>query len=274
MYKEIIIKDLRQDKLPHIWCSGCGDGIVLSALIRAIERTNWDHDKIVVVSGIGCAGRVSGYMNFDTLHTLHGRAIAFATGIKLANPELHVIVATGDGDAVAIGGNHLIHAARRNIDLSVIIFNNDVYGMTGGQVSPTTPQGALTSTTPFNNEEHSFDIINLVVSSGATYAARETIANPVILEKYIYNALIHKGFSVVDAVTTCVTEYGRRNNLSDPISFINELKRRSIPKSKIHDFPKEELEGKFITGEFINDEKEEFTERYLKLIKRLKKDEA
>lgn len=270
MYKEIVVKDLRSNKLPHIWCAGCGNGIVLSCLVRAIEKTGWDHDRIVIVSGIGCAGRVSGYMNFDTLHTLHGRAIAFATGIKLANPDLHVIVATGDGDAVSIGGNHLIHAARRNVGLKVIVFNNDVYGMTGGQASPTTPRGAKTTTTPYNNDEYAFDIIKLALSSGASYAARETVANPVLLEKYIYNALVHKGFSIVDAVTICVTEFGRRNKLSDPVQFIKEVKERSIPRSRVADMKVEELDGKFVVGEFVNYEKQEFTERYFGTVKRLK----
>lgn len=269
MYKEFIVKGLRAEKMPHIWCPGCGNGIVLSSIIRAIEKTGWDHDKIVIVSGIGCAGRSSGYMNFDTLHTLHGRAIAFATGIKLAKPELHVIIATGDGDAVSIGGNHLIHAARRNIDLKLIVFNNNVYGMTGGQVSPTTPRGFKTTTTPYDSEEHAFDVIKLAVSSGATYAARETVANPIMLEKYIYNSFVHKGFSIVDAVTTCVTELGRRNELEDPIEYINEVRRRSIPLSRALEYKEKELEDKFVVGEFLNVEKEEFTEHYYKMIENL-----
>src|SRR6056297_4012169 len=170
-----IYKYLREDKLPHIWCPGCGHGTILNSLVRAIDDTEMDPDKTVVVSGIGCSGRAPGYLKFDTLHTTHGRAIAFATGIKLANPELNVIVLTGDGDGSAIGGNHLIHGCRRNIDHTVILFNNQIYGMTGGQFSPMTPEGANATTAPYGNIDRNFDLCSLSESAGATFVARGAV---------------------------------------------------------------------------------------------------
>ena len=168
-------KYFRMNKLPHIWCPGCGHGIILGSLIRAIDNLDLDQDNICIVSGIGCSSRAPGYMNFDTLHTTHGRALAFATGIKLSKPELKVIVITGDGDCAAIGGNHLIHAARRNIDLTTIVFNNNIYGMTNGQYSPMTPKGAFASTAPYGNIDRNFDLCKLAVAAGATYVARGTV---------------------------------------------------------------------------------------------------
>ena len=169
-----IQKYLRQTALPHIWCPGCGHGILLASILRAIDAQGLDQDKTVIVSGIGCSSRASGYMDFNTVHTAHGRALPFATGIKMANPELNVIVITGDGDATAIGGNHFIHAARRNIDLTTIIFDNNIYGMTGGQSSPLTPQSCRSTTAPFGHIERSFDIAKLSIAAGATYVARGT----------------------------------------------------------------------------------------------------
>lgn len=267
MYTEISLENLRSEKLPHIWCAGCGNGIVLGAILRAVERSKIDKDRIVFVSGIGCAGRASGYVNFNTLHTLHGRPLAFATGIKLANPDLKVIVATGDGDLAAIGGNHFIHAAKRNIDMTVVVFNNFTYGMTGGQVSPTTPEEAYTTTTPFGEFEDPMDISALAISSGATYVARETIASPFILEKYILNGLLHKGFSLIEAVSSCVTEFGRRNKLEDPASYIKFLKERSIPFNKVQSV---QIKDGIVVGEFVNIEKEEYTEAYYNLVKKVK----
>src|SRR6056297_238686 len=170
-------KYLRKDKLPHIWCPGCGHGTILNSFIRAFAESELDQDKTVVISGIGCSGRATGYLDFDSLHTTHGRAIAFATGVKMANPELNVVVMTGDGDGTAIGGNHLIHAARRNIDLTVVLYNNHVYGMTGGQYSPTTPKQAYAATAPWGHYEPMFDICKLAIGAGATYVARGLPSN-------------------------------------------------------------------------------------------------
>ncbi|MCE5196042.1 MAG: thiamine pyrophosphate-dependent enzyme, partial [Negativicutes bacterium] len=165
---------LREDKMPHIWCPGCGNGIVMQQVLRAIEELGLDVDKIVLVSGIGCSSRATGYLDFNTLHTTHGRALAFATGVKYANPELTVIVLTGDGDCTAIGGNHLIHACRRNIDLTTVVFNNSIYGMTSGQFSPMTPTGSYATTAPYGNIDRNFDLCKLGQAAGATYVARST----------------------------------------------------------------------------------------------------
>lgn len=174
MPSQLLDKYFRMDKLPHIWCPGCGHGIIMKAVVDAIDDMGLEKDKVCIVSGIGCSSRAPGYMDFNTLHTTHGRALAFATGIKMANPELHVIVVSGDGDSAAIGGNHLIHAARRNIDITTIIFNNNIYGMTGGQYSPTTPTGEKGTTAPYGNIDKNFDLCELSKAAGATYVGRAT----------------------------------------------------------------------------------------------------
>src|SRR6056297_1315154 len=214
----------RLEKMPHIWCPGCGHGIVLGAMVRAIKELGYDQDKTVVVSGIGCSSRASGYLDFNTLHTTHGRALAFATGIKMANPELHVIVVTGDGDCAAIGGNHLIHAARRNIDITTIVFNNNIYGMTGGQYSPTTPTREKGTTAPYGNIDRTFDIAQLAGAAGATYTARSTVFHVPQLTNYIEKALNKKGFSLVEAISTCPTSFGRRNKKGDAVDMIKWLR--------------------------------------------------
>lgn len=211
MQREMLNKYFRQNQLPHIWCPGCGNGIALGAIVEAIEGSSLDKEKICIVSGIGCSSRASGYLNFDSIHTTHGRAIAFATGIKVANPELNVIVITGDGDCTAIGGNHLIHACRRNIDLNVIVFNNNIYGMTGGQYSPTTPRNARTATSKKGTVERQFDICKLSDSAGATYVARGTVFHYKHLVGLIKGAFENKGFSIVETLTPCPVQYGRRN---------------------------------------------------------------
>jgi 2-oxoglutarate ferredoxin oxidoreductase subunit beta len=264
-------KYLRLDKFPLIWCPGCGDGIVLKALLRAIDRIGLKKDEITMVSGIGCSSRLPGYVDFNTLHTTHGRAIAFATGVKLANPEMKVIVITGDGDATAIGGNHYIHAARRNIDLTVILFNNNIYGMTGGQVSPTTPVGKRASTAPFGNFEPSFNVSGLAQAAGASFVARSTVQSPLRLEKLIERAIRRKGFSVVEVYTPCPTAYGRRNKLGAGVDMIRELGENSVPVEKADKMSPEELEGKIITGVFVDVDRPEYTQEYAKLQQRLKK---
>ena len=201
---------LKPGRIPHIWCSGCGDGIVLKALIRAIAGLGIHRDEAVMVSGIGCSSRTPGYIDINTLHTTHGRALAFATGVKHANPDLHVIVVTGDGDATAIGGNHYIHAARRNIDITVLLYNNYIYGMTGGQVSPTTRPGDRASTAPYGNIEPAFNISGLARAAGASFVARGDVYNVKKLEKLIKLALQRKGFSLLEILSPCPTFSGTR----------------------------------------------------------------
>jgi len=264
-------KYLREKKFPLIWCPGCGHGIVMKAIIRAIDRVGWKRDDMVMVSGIGCSSRMPGYVDFNTLHTTHGRAIAFATGIKLANPRLHVVVVTGDGDATAIGGNHYIHAARRNIDLTVILMNNYIYGMTGGQVSPTTPMGKMASTAPYGNLEPSFNVSGLAEAAGATFVARSTAFHATQLENFIVKALEKKGFSVVEAMSPCPTVYGRRNKLRGGVQMLEDLKERSVSVKKAASMTREELENAVVTGVIVDIDKPEYTEQYERLIASLQK---
>jgi 2-oxoglutarate ferredoxin oxidoreductase subunit beta len=247
---------LRKEELPHVWCAGCANGIVLGAFVRAFNYTGLKRDSTVVVSGIGCSGRITQYLNFDTVHTTHGRALAFATGIKLANPELTVVVFMGDGDASAIGGNHLIHAARRNIDITAIIINNSLYGMTGGQVAPTTPEGMRTKTTPYGNPEPPFDISKLVAAAGATYVARFTSYHVRWVEKAIAEALLHRGFSVVEVVTGCPTHMKRKP--AELLKFQKESFKRGKPSIQ-------EI-APYDIGIFVNEIKPEFTEKVRGLI--------
>jgi 2-oxoglutarate ferredoxin oxidoreductase subunit beta len=208
---------LRTDRLPHIWCPGCGIGIAVSCFVQALEEAEVDFEKLSAVSGIGCTGRVAGYMGCDSFHTTHGRAIPFALGLHLGNPELKVVVISGDGDLIAIGGNHLIHAARRNADLTVFCVNNFTYGMTGGQGGPTTQGGARTTTTPYGNVEHPFNLPQLVAAAGATYVARWTVLDLGRLRRSMVEALQHRGFAFVEIVSPCPTYYGRRNRLGEAI---------------------------------------------------------
>lgn len=262
-------KYLRYDKLPHIWCPGCGNGIVLGALIRAFAKIGCNQDNTVIVSGIGCSSRASGYLDFNTLHTTHGRALAFATGIKFARPELKVFVLMGDGDAGAIGGNHLIHAARRNIDLTAIIFNNSIYGMTGGQYSPLTPQNSRTSTASRGTVERPFDLAELAKAAGATYTARATTYHTSLLTKLICNGANHKGFSLIETVTACPVAYGRRNKMGSGYDMLMWQKEHGIPVEKAKKLTPEELKGNFIIGELYKTEAPEFTEAYQQLIERM-----
>jgi 2-oxoglutarate ferredoxin oxidoreductase subunit beta len=261
---------IRERNFPHIWCSGCGDGIVLKSLIRSIKKLGIPKDEAVMVAGIGCSSRTPGYLDINTLHTTHGRAIAFATGVKLANPKLHVIVVTGDGDATAIGGNHYIHAARRNIDLTVLLYNNYIYGMTGGQVSPTTPRGKNASTAPFGNLEPSFNISGLAQAAGASFVALGDVYHVQQLDKLITAALSKKGFSVVEILSPCPTAYGRRNKLANPVDLMNWLKDNVIQKDKLDKMAEDEKVGKIASGILWNVEKPEFSAEYDKLIERLK----
>lgn len=254
MKEALMEKYLRVDRLPHIWCAGCGNGIVLNALVEAIDSLDIDRDKLCIVSGIGCSSRAAQYMNFDTIHTLHGRAIPYATGIKLSNPELKVVVITGDGDCAAIGGNHLIHACRRNIDLNVIVFNNNIYGMTGGQCSPTTPMEARTTTTEEGNISRDFDICKLSDAAGATYVARSTVAHYKHLVNMIKEGFDNKGFSLVEALTPCPVQYGRRNKIGKPSDMVNLLKQNAAKKE----------DSRFKIGVLKNIREPEYVEQYLK----------
>ena len=262
----VIEKYLRQSALPHIWCPGCGHGILLAAILRAIDKMQLEQDKTIIVSGIGCSSRASGYMNFNTVHTAHGRALPFATGIKLAHPEFNVIVITGDGDATAIGGNHFIHACRRNIDLTTIIFNNNIYGMTGGQSSPLTPQGAMSTTAPYGHVERPFDIPALAAAAGATYVARGTAYHAMQLTDLIAKGIQNKGFSVIDAVTQCPTSFGRKNKMGSPAKMMQWQKDNAVMSAVAAKMKPEELAGKFIIGELYKTEAPEYTAEYDKVL--------
>ncbi|NLY37310.1 MAG: 2-oxoacid:ferredoxin oxidoreductase subunit beta [Tissierellia bacterium] len=266
---QLVDKYFRVDNLPHIWCPGCSHGIVTRALTKAIDELDLDPDKIVIVSGIGCSSRAAGYLNFNTLHTTHGRAIAYATGIKLANPELHVIVITGDGDASAIGGNHLIHACRRNIDLTVMIFNNNIYGMTGGQYSPTTPHTALGTTAPYGNIDRPFDLVRLVEGAGATYIARGTAYHTLQLTGYMKKAIAHKGLSVVEAISSCPTYYGRKNRIGDAVGMMQWMKDTFVEKRAYDRLDEEKRIGKVPFGEFVNIQAPEYTAVLAEITKRV-----
>jgi len=260
------MKYLRKDRLPHIFCAGCGNGIVLNTFFNGMEMAGIDFENIVMVSGIGCSSRIPGYVKCDSLHTTHGRPISFATGIKLGNPQHDVVVFTGDGDAAAIGGNHLIHAARRNIDLNVICINNSIYGMTGGQISPTSPQGSYGSTAPYGAIERPFDLSKLVSAAGATYVARWTTAHPLQLSNAVKKGLKNKGFSFVEVISQCPTYFGRKNRMKTPIEMMNWMKENSVVSRRARKMSPEELEGKIILGEFVNEKEPEFSGELFKLI--------
>jgi 2-oxoglutarate/2-oxoacid ferredoxin oxidoreductase subunit beta len=220
---------IRERFFPHMWCAGCGHGIVLNALIRAVEKLGMSRNEIVMVSGIGCSSRISGYLDFHTLHTLHGRALAFATGVKLSKPKLNVIVPMGDGDALAIGGNHFIHAARRNIDMTALIMNNRIYGMTGGQYSPLSGEGTLATTAPYTNIDQAFDTIELAKAANATFVARTTAYHVQQISDLIAKAILHKGFSVVEILTQCPTYFGRKNKQGGAVKMLNWFKEHTTP---------------------------------------------
>lgn len=252
---------LRRDRLPTIFCAGCGNGIVMNTFFNGMEMAEVDFDNLILVSGIGCSSRIPGYVDCDSLHTTHGRPITFATGIKLSNPEHDVAVFTGDGDAAAIGGNHLIHGARRNIDLTVICINNSIYGMTGGQISPTSPKGSYGSTAPYGALERPFSLADLVTAAGATYVARWTTAHALQLSKAMKKGLENKGFSFIEVISQCPTYYGRKNKLRTPIEMMNYMKENSINKRRADKMEEEELEGKIIVGEFRANQQPEFTDK-------------
>jgi 2-oxoglutarate ferredoxin oxidoreductase subunit beta len=268
---KLIHKYLRHDKkFPHMWCPGCGIGIMLGSLVRAIDELGYEKDEIVLVSGIGCSGRLPVYVDFNTLHTTHGRALTFATGVKLAKPSLEVIVIMGDGDAVAIGGNHFIHAARRNIDITAIIVNNSIYGMTGGQYSPTTPYGMRSTTTVYSNIEQSFKISELAVTAGAVFVGRGTVYHTKLLDSLMEKAFQKKGFSVVEVISHCHTQYGRQNRLGSAVEMMEWQRDHAVTVEKAATMKPEELKDKILIGVLVDKELPVFQDEYDKIRDRAK----
>ncbi len=268
---ELCAKYLKVEKLPTMWCPGCGNGIILQAILRAVDESPEAKEKFVFVSGIGCSARAVNYMDFDCIHTNHGRAIPFATGIKMADPSLKVIVLSGDGDCASIGGNHLIHACRRNIDLTVICMNNSNYGMTGGQFSPTTPVGYQTKTSVYGSYEPVFDLCRLTESAGATYVARGATYFPVQMKDMIRKAIAHPGLSFVDCVSDCPSLFGRLNRLGDAAEMMLRWKDRLVSVRQAEKMSPEELQDKVVWGEFVNRaDRKEYTVVYAENIARAK----
>ena len=268
---KLIHKYLRHDKkFPHVWCPGCGIGILLGSLIRAIDRVGLEKDEVVLVSGIGCSGRLPVYVDFNTLHTTHGRALTFATGVKLAKPRLKVIVIMGDGDAVAIGGNHFIHAARRNIDVTSIILNNSIYGMTGGQSSPTTPYGMRSSTTVYSNIEQNFKISELAVTAGAVFVGRGTVYHARLLDSLVEKAILKPGFSVVEVIAHCHTQYGRQNRLGTAVEMMEWQRDHTVAVEKAATLKPEELQDKIVIGVLVDKELPVYQDEYEKIREKAK----
>lgn len=267
--EQLIDKYFRPGRLPHIWCPGCGNGIVTGAIVKAIDKLALEKDSVAVISGIGCSSRASGYLDFNTVHSAHGRALPVATGVKLADPSLNVIVVTGDGDATAIGGNHLIHAARRNIDMTVVLYNNSIYGMTGGQYSPMTPYGSKATTAPYATIEHDFDITELAKAAGATFVARATTFHTQILIDLIAKGIQHKGFSIIEAVSACPISFGRQNKLGGPADMMKWQRDHAVMLPAWNKMTDEQRQGKFPIGLLYEvTDRKEYTEAYDELIAR------
>jgi 2-oxoglutarate ferredoxin oxidoreductase subunit beta len=247
---------LRTEYLPHIWCPGCGAGVVLGTLLRSLVKSGLDLKKTVFISGIGCTGRAAGYVKLDSFHVTHGRALPFATGMKLSNPELKVVVFSGDGDLAAIGGNHFIHAARRNVDMTVVCVNNFTYGMTGGQFGPTTPEKARSSTSAKGMMEKPFNIPYLAAASGAVYIARWTAAHVPQMEKAFGEAITKRGFSIVEVISPCPTYYGRLNSQATAVDMMRYYRKNSTVENGA-DVSKVDIElnGKIIIGKFVDIER-------------------
>ena len=239
---------LRLEKMPTLWCWGCGDGVILKAFIRAIEKMGVKQDDVCVVSGIGCSGRFSSYVDFNTVHTTHGRTVAFATGIKMMHPDKIVVCVAGDGDALAIGGNHTIHGARRNIDITLIIINNFIYGLTNSQTSPTTPQGMWTVTQKVGNIDPTFDACALGIASGASFVARESMLDPKKLEKIFVKAMEHRGFSFLDILSNCHINLGRKNKMVSAMENLSWIDSITMPVKKYNELPAEEKLNILPTG--------------------------
>jgi 2-oxoglutarate ferredoxin oxidoreductase subunit beta len=263
------IKDyIRQRFFPHMWCPGCGHGTVLNSLLRSVESLGMSKNEIVMVSGIGCSARISGYVDFHSLHTLHGRALAFATGVKLSKPELNVIVPMGDGDALAIGGNHFIHAARRNIDITAIVMNNRIYGMTGGQFSPLSGLGTMATTAPYASIDREFDVVQMATAAGATFVARSTTYHAKQCTDLIKQAILHEGFSVVEILSQCPTHYGRKNKKGDAAEMIRGYKDNTTP---IGSKAKQSNPDLIERGIFVEEDWPEYCSEYDQIIARAQK---
>jgi 2-oxoglutarate ferredoxin oxidoreductase subunit beta len=254
---------LRMDRIPHIWCSTCGIGTVVTCFVEALKKTAIDRNDVCVVSGIGCSGRVAGYIKQDSFHTTHGRAVPFAVGLKLANPKLKVVVISGDGDISSIGGNHLIHTARRNIDITIICINNFIYAMTGGQVAPTTPLTAVATTAPYGSYENPFNLPALVAACGATYVARWTSLHVRRLTNSMTEALQKKGFSFVEVICPCTTLYARKNKLGSGLDLMkfyhdnSEIVHGADPNDVDIQF-----QSKIKVGKFVDIEKPSYLDKY------------
>jgi 2-oxoglutarate ferredoxin oxidoreductase subunit beta len=266
---------LRTDKMPTLWCWGCGDGIIMKAMIRAFAKLGWDKNDICIVSGIGCSGRFSSYIDANTVHTTHGRTVAYATGVKLANPDKHVIVVAGDGDGLAIGGNHTIHGCRRNIDLNFVLINNFIYGLTNSQVSPTTPKGAWSVTTQYGNIDPTFDPAELAKGAGATFIGRESVAEAQKLERLFVKGFEHKGFSFFDIHSNCHVNFGRKNKMVQAKKLMDWIEGNLMPKNKWDKLsPQEQYElkkqGIKPRGILHHTQEPEYCDEYYKLIDRVR----
>ena len=256
-------------KFPHVWCPGCGIGIVMGSIIRAVDSLGWALDDVLMVSGIGCTSRMPVYVDFNTLHTTDGRALAFGTGAKMANSNLKVLAVMGDGDSLAIGGNHIIHAARRNMDITAIIVNNNNYGMTGGQFSPTTPMGAKTATTPYGMIEPDFDACKLTDAAGANFVARGTVYHVMELDGLIKKALDGPGFRLVEILSPCPTNFGRANRQGDAVKMMELLRDNTVNAAQAAKLSKEKMKGKIVRGIFADKDQKGYIERYNQLVSRV-----
>ena len=259
---------IRKRFFPHLWCPGCGHGTVLNGLLRAVDNLGLSRNEIVMVSGIGCSSRISGYVDFHTLHTIHGRALAFATGVKLSLPELNLVVPMGDGDALAIGGNHFIHTARRNIDITALVMNNRIYGMTGGQYSPLSGEGVKATTAPYLNIDPNFDVVELAKAAGATFVARTTSYHVQQITELVQKAILHPGFSVVEILSQCPTYFGRKNKAGEAVDMLQWYKKNT---TAIGSKAKDENPSLIERGIFVQKERPEYCESYDKIIEQAMK---
>ncbi|HCO11944.1 MAG TPA: 2-oxoacid:ferredoxin oxidoreductase subunit beta [Desulfonauticus sp.] len=257
-------------KFPHVYCPGCGHGIVLGSIIRSVHHLGLSKDEVVLIAGIGCSGRMAVYVDFNTIHTTHGRALTFATGVKLANPKLKVIVVMGDGDALSIGGNHFIHAARRNIGVTALVLNNNIYGMTGGQSSSTTPENSYSTTTPYGHLERDFDVVNLALGCGANFVSRTTALHAQLMDKLLTKAIENPGFNVVEVLTPCFTQYGRKNKFKNVVEMYSWYRKNTIKVEKYKELPEEKRAGKIPIGVFSDKQEPGFEEKYGQLREKLR----